>query len=242
MSSILAHKNESSASTTEQQVNLIGRKKLSGSPENERTREKIIYLLKTIGPCTAAELSEKLSMTAMGVRRHLSQLESERLVAHRIQQQKRGRPTHRYYLTETGDELFPRHYDRLARTLMEIIVELDGEEKLRQVIDLYRARQRKVYQRQLADLPVRERVRQLAILRDQDGYMGRSEELEDGSFLLVEDNCTLCEVAAGCLHLCDSELSLFQALLPEAKVEKLENIASGDRCCVFHIEPPAEES
>lgn len=206
-----------------------------------RTRERILLLLKTLGPCTAARLSQELSMTAMGVRRHLSQLEFESLVRHSVEQQHRGRPTHKYRLTAAGDELFPRRYDNLAQCLMELIVELDGEEKLRRLLELRTARQMEAYRRHLESCPsLAERVRELARLREEEGYMGRSEPLADGAFLLVENNCALCEVALKCTAVCESELELFRGVLPEAEVERVRHIAEGDQLCSYRIEPRSE--
>jgi predicted ArsR family transcriptional regulator len=203
-----------------------------------RTRGRIVLLLKTLGACTAARLSKELSMTAMGVRRHLSQLEVEGLVRHSVEQQQRGRPTHKYRLTQAGDEMFPRRYDNLAQCLMELIVELDGEEKLRRMLELRTARQIEAYQQALGCCGgLAERVEELARLRDEEGYMGRSEALGDGAFLLVENNCALCEVALQCSAVCDSELALFRGVLPETQVERVQHIAEGDQLCAYRIEP-----
>lgn len=214
------------------------RERLGRMPEDpSRTRQRIVYLLKTLGPCTASRLSAELSMTAMGVRRHLSQLELEGLVEHSVEQQQRGRPTHKYSLTSAGDELFPRRYDNLAQCLVELIVELDGEDKLRRLLELRAARQVEVYQRRLASLALPERVEELARLRDEEGFMGSSEELPDGSFLLIENNCALCEVALQCPAVCESELTLFRGVMPEAEVKRIRHIGEGDQFCVYSIEP-----
>jgi predicted ArsR family transcriptional regulator len=209
----------------------------AGADELRRTRGRIVYLLKTLGPCTAAQLSERLSMTTMGVRRHLSQLELEGLVRHSIEQQQRGRPTHRYSLTEEGDRLFPRHYDNLAQCLVDLIVELDGEDKLRQLFTLRMNRQLEIYRRRLGGLPLSERIQELARLRDEEGYMGSSEPQEDGSFLLIENNCALCDVALRCASVCESEMELFRGVLPETEIQRVRHIAEGDAICVYRIEP-----
>src|SRR5207248_8519233 len=120
------------------------------------------------------------------------------LVRHSVELQQRGRPTHRYSLTPAGDELFPRHYDHLARCLVELVGELDGPEKVKRLFELRTTRQAEHYRRRLSRPPLPDRVAELARLRDEEGYMGRSEEQADGALLLIENNCALCSVALHC--------------------------------------------
>jgi iron-sulfur cluster biosynthesis transcriptional regulator SufR len=201
-----------------------------------RTRQRIVYLLKTAGPSTAAQLGTRLDMTTMGVRRHLAQLEREGLARHEIEQKSRGRPTHRYRLTESGDGLFPRRYENLAQGLVDLIVELDGEAKLRKLLHLRTARQLEAYRARLEGQDLAQRVESLARLRDEEGFMGRSEPRPDGTFLLIENNCALCDIARCCPAVCDSELELFRGVLPEADVQRIQHLREGDTLCVYRIE------
>ena len=208
----------------------------SREQDASRTRERIVYLLKTSGPSTAAQLSAELKMTAMGVRRHLAQLEREGLARHQVEQKSRGRPTHRYSLTDSGDGLFPRRYENLAQGLVDLIIEIDGEAKLRQLLDLRTSRQLEAYRHRLEGQDLAQRVEALARLRDEEGFMGRSEPVADGTFLLIENNCALCDVARCCSAVCDSELELFRGVLPEADVQRIQHIREGDPLCVYRIE------
>jgi predicted ArsR family transcriptional regulator len=83
-----------------------------------------------------------------------------------------------------------------------------------------------------------EKVRELAVVRDEAGYLCRAETApEDGAPLeLREHNCAILGGAAGHLAACRAELLLFEDVL-DARVVRTSHIASGDRTCAYRIEP-----
>jgi predicted ArsR family transcriptional regulator len=56
-----------------------------------------------------------------------------------------------------------------------------------------------------------DRVRTVARLRTEEGYMAEFEAEPDGSFLLIENHCPICAAAKTCQGFCRSELELFRA-------------------------------
>ena len=79
---------------------------------------------------TAGQLSEAIGITSMGVRQHLNSLERDGLIATQVVRQKRGRPSHRFRLTEEADRLFPSRYGQMAVDLLDQIVEMDDPDKI----------------------------------------------------------------------------------------------------------------
>ena len=82
------------------------------------TRRRILLALKQRGGMTAAELAELLGITSMGVRRHLTTLERDRLVDYELVQRGKGRPSYVYRLTAQAENLFPKNYAGLAKELL----------------------------------------------------------------------------------------------------------------------------
>src|ERR1043166_6926754 len=69
----------------------------------DKTREKILQLLKINGEMTVAALSEELEVSSVNIRGHLSRMDRDGLVSMRCEKgHDRGRPSHLYQLTEKG--------------------------------------------------------------------------------------------------------------------------------------------
>ena len=84
-----------------------------------------------------------------------------------------------------------------------------------------------------------DRVRELARLRAEEGYMARAERVGK-DWLLVEDHCPICAAAQSCQGFCRSELALFQRCLgPGLTVERTEHLLAGARRCAYRISAPS---
>jgi predicted ArsR family transcriptional regulator len=80
------------------------------------------------------------------------------------------------------------------------------------------------------------RVRQLAVVQDQHGYLAEDLVGDDGLLRLRQHNCAIHQVASGEPAACRAELELYRELL-HADVERETHIASGDRSCTYVIRP-----
>jgi predicted ArsR family transcriptional regulator len=79
-----------------------------------------------------------------------------------------------------------------------------------------------------------DRVRELALIQDELGYLAQAELRPDGTVHLVEHNCAILEVARGTGRACEAELALFGEVL-DADVVRESHIAAGDRCCTYRV-------
>lgn len=198
------------------------------------TRRKILLALKQRGGLTAAELAEQLGITSMGVRRHLTMLERDRLVRYDLVQRGKGRPSYVYSLSPEADNFFPKNYAALANELLGYLADEDDQH----VIDLFdqRARRRiRQAQSSLGGKGLGERVAGLADILRTEGYLAEWEQVDANTYLLSEHNCALRDVAKEFSAACGSELTFLQAVLPDAEVTREHHMMGGDVMCAYRI-------
>jgi predicted ArsR family transcriptional regulator len=205
-----------------------------------KTRRAIVKLLKTEGPLGSAQLAERLGLTAMAVRLHLYALQGEGMVASEDRPVPVGRPAKSWRLTREADRHFPEAYAELSVALIDAMQETFGAEGLNRVLVSRCARQRAEYSKRIrpAD-PLEKRLKELAQVRTEEGYMAEVRaEGEGGGFLLVENHCPICAAANACQGFCSTELDLFRTVLgPGVEVERVEHIVSGDQRCAYRVRP-----
>jgi predicted ArsR family transcriptional regulator len=85
-----------------------------------------------------------------------------------------------------------------------------------------------------ANAPMTDRVRELAVIQDEQGYLCSAEVDADGTIRLREHNCAIHQVATGTISACRAELELFRDVLG-AEIVRESHIAAGDRSCVYRV-------
>ena len=208
--------------------------------EISETRMRILQLLKMRAGMTVGQLTDALHISQMGVRQHLAILESEGLVEHyREERQGRGRPPHIYQLTDEANNLFPTAYASFAVGLMHEVAKFNGPGFINKVFRERMKSQLKAYQLRLKDKTLPERVKELACIRDEEGYMARFHEEED-DYVLIEHNCPIAVIAAEYPHVCEIELALFRQSL-DAKITREEHLIRGNHRCCYRIPKTSKE-
>ena len=200
------------------------------------TRRRILISLKERGGLTADELASLLGISSVAVRRHLTNLERDRLVDHEQVQRGMGRPSYVYRLTETARQVFPHNYDQLASHILGAIQELYGEEAIERIFEHRTEELAQSYRPLINGGNLPDRLEQLTQLREADGYMPAWEEQEDGTYVLYQYHCPILHVAEGCSEACAHELALFVDLL-DAEVTRQSHQVTGDAQCSYQIRP-----
>lgn len=204
-------------------------------------KRRIIDRLKRADTATAPELASEFGLTDTAVRQHLEALEENGLVerAPSPPPSGRGRPAVRWQLTPLAGELFPDRHAELTVELIGSIREALGEDGLDKVLAARAAGQLAAYRKALpgqATASVRVRVRRLADVRSAEGYLAEVRDAADGSLLLIEHHCPVCDAASVCQGLCRAELELFRAALGDGvSVERVQHLLSGDQRCAYRI-------
>ena len=201
-------------------------------------RRAILLHLRRAGPSVPEAISVAIGASRSGVAQQLRALDTAGLVTRTSVRHGVGRPRHLYDITPDAQGLFPSNYDGLATGLLAAILEVGGEAL---VEDVFAARRRQAESRlrqQMdaplpSDAPLADRVRELARLQDELGYVSEARVDADG-IRLLEHNCAVLDVATGMPVACRSELALFREVLGVDLVRE-RHIAAGDRCCEYRV-------
>jgi predicted ArsR family transcriptional regulator len=198
---------------------------------------RVLHALKSAGPQTAEALGRKLGMTAVGARQHLLRLQADGLVAAVDQSEGVGRPKRIWSLTDAGHARFPDNHAGLTLELITAIRKTGGEAMLDAVIEAREKAGLQAYRRSLEGAgSLKEKVKRLAKIRSEEGYMASVAAGAGGALFLVENHCPICVAAKACQGFCRSELALFRETLgDDVSVQRDEHIVAGARRCVYRI-------
>jgi DeoR family transcriptional regulator, suf operon transcriptional repressor len=207
-------------------------------PSPSALRRAILVHLRRTGPASPDAIAAALGASRSGVAQQLRGLEGAGLVSRTSERHGVGRPRHLYDVTPDAQGLFPSNYEGLATGLMAAIIQIGGDDLLEDVFAARRRQAETALRTSLAaaiapDATVVERVRELARLQDDLGYLAEMREDPDG-IRLVQHNCAVHDVARENPAACRSELELFRDLLGTDVMREC-HIASGDRCCSYLV-------
>ncbi|WP_244483568.1 metalloregulator ArsR/SmtB family transcription factor [Mesorhizobium sp. 1M-11] len=205
--------------------------------------DRLLTLLKTRGPQTAADLGKALGTTGENARQQLGKLAAEGLAEAHAEARGVGRPVQLWQLTEAGDARFPDTHAELTVQLLRAVRTTFGPAGLDKLIDAREIETLANYRREMDGIDsLRERVAKLAEIRSREGYMAEWRE-EDDAFMLIENHCPICAAALACQNFCRSELAVFQDVIgPDAVVERLDHILAGARRCAYRVMPKVEHA
>ncbi len=215
----------------------------NGHAPDDAPGRAILLALREGGAAGPDALAAGLGLSRTGTLQRLRELEAAGFVVRQAIRHGVGRPRHLYDITPEAQRSLPANYDGLATTLLESIAEVGGDALVEEVFQarrrLLRDRIRARFAERLgAGATLADKVRELAVVQDEAGYVSRAIAApEDGATLeLREHNCAILGAAAGHPAACRAELELFEDVL-EARVVRTSHIASGDRCCTYRIQP-----
>ena len=201
--------------------------------EMSETRMRILQLLKMRAQMNVGQLTDALHISSVGIRQHLVILEAEGLVTHQREKLARGRPHYLYRLTDEAHSLFPTTYANFAVELMHEVAKFNGAGFINKVFRSRMQSQMQTYQQRMQGKTLPARLKELAIIRDEEGYMARVDE-NGSDYFLIEHNCPIAAIAEEYPHVCEIELALFRQTLG-AKVYREEHLMRGSHRCCYRI-------
>jgi predicted ArsR family transcriptional regulator len=207
-------------------------------------RGAVLHGLRRDGPQTPDRLASSLGASRTGVLQQLRALEAAGLVRRQAERHGVGRPRHVYDVAPAAQDLFPSNYDGLATGLLAAVDVVGGDDLVDAVFSARRQGIAERVKTRLADrlaegAGLLDRVRELAVIQDEQGYLADAIVVADGTIRLREHNCAIYRVAAGHPAACAAELELFREVL-DADVVRETHIATGDRCCSYRVTARAD--
>jgi predicted ArsR family transcriptional regulator len=197
---------------------------------------RVLEELKQVGDATVDQLAATVGVTVSAIRQVLRPLQETGLVAHRDERAALpGRPRRWYCLAPAAERLWPKRYGELTNQLLGFI-----DETAPQLVE--EAFARRGAQRvaraalRLDGLGFDERVAELAVILDEDGYLADSQPI-DGGWLITEHNCAILDVARRYGGACRSEIAFLREVLPGARVERVAHMIAGAHMCAYEIKP-----
>ena len=200
-------------------------------------KKKIIYYLKVMQQANLEELSSVMKISRMAVHKHLNILQKRGLIeSAETRGQQVGRPRMIYQLTNQSKTIFPKSYSAIATHALDFIERNMGNDG---VVKVLQERQEELFDQyydRLKDLDFDQKVKELAKIRDEEGYMAESknESKNRRVQIILEYNCPIIHIAEKHWEACTVETKLFEKLLG-AKIETTHRAAKGDLVCKFVI-------
>ena len=204
-------------------------------------KKKLLYYLKVMQQAGLEELAKAMKISRMAVHKHLALLQERGLVMSVETTGHVGRPRMIYKLTSQSKTIFPKSYSAIATHALDFIERNMGKAAVGKVL---RERQSELfdqYYKRLRNLEFDKRVKELANIRDEEGYMAESrrERKNYGRHVLLEYNCPILHIAEKHWEACSTETELFENLLG-ADIETTHRAAKGDLVCKFVIKERKE--
>jgi predicted ArsR family transcriptional regulator len=205
-------------------------------------KKKLLYYLKVMQQAGLEELANVMKVSRMAVHKHLGLLQQRGLVEAVETRGHVGRPRMVYQLTSQSKTVFPKSYSAIATHALDFIERNMGKEAVEKVL---RERQSELfdqYYKRLKDLDFDKQVKELARIRDEEGYIAESKKESksgSGKYVLLEYNCPIIHIAEKHWEACSTETELFEKLLG-ADIETTHRAAKGDSVCKFIIKERKE--
>jgi predicted ArsR family transcriptional regulator len=217
-------------------------------------KKKLLYYLKVMQQAGLEELAGVMKISRMAVHKHLNVLQKRGMVESIETRGHVGRPRMVYELTSQSKTVFPKSYSAIATHALDFIERKMGKEAVEKVL---RERQSELfdqYYKRLSNLDFDKRVKELAKIRDEEGYMAEAKKMtskssssnnsvnaseQTGKHVLLEYNCPIIHIAEKHWEACSVDTELFEKLL-DAKIETIHRAAKGDLICKFLIKERKE--
>jgi predicted ArsR family transcriptional regulator len=198
-------------------------------------KKKLLYYLKIMQQAGLEELASVMKVSRMAVHKHLALLQQRNLVESTEIRGRVGRPRIVYRLTGQSKSVFPKSYSAIATHALDFIEKNMGKEAVKKVLYERQSELFDQYYKRLNGLDFDKQVKELARIRDEEGYIAESRKSKsDGRHILLEYNCPIIHIAEKHWEACSTETELFEKLLG-AKIETTHRAAKGDSVCKFMI-------
>jgi predicted ArsR family transcriptional regulator len=196
----------------------------------------MLDILRRRGAVTISTLVAEMGVTATAVRQRLQRLMTAGLIERQTERIGRGRPNHRYSLTEKGEMSAGTNFADLASVLWEEIKSVESPEVRRGLLDRIAQRFADRYRGQVTGETVGDRMVELSsVMADRE--VPFTVDNSSGVPVLSVLACPYPELAKADRSVCAMEKMMFSELLGE-NVRLAECRLDGGTCCTFTPSTP----
>ncbi len=197
----------------------------------ETSDRQMLNFIRRNGAVTITALIAEMGVTATAVRQRIQRLVADGLIERRTERKGRGRPNHRYSLTEKGERVAGNNFADLAAVLWDELRSVEDIEVRRGLLQRVAGRLVERYRGDVAGDTVGERMKSLV------GVMGERQipiEVTNGSELPVLSvlACPYPELAKADRSVCTMEKLMLSEILGE-NMRLAECRLDGGMCCTF---------
>jgi DeoR family transcriptional regulator, suf operon transcriptional repressor len=191
----------------------------------------LIALLRERGALGVSELTAAMNVTATAVRQRLTRLMNQGLIQRETTKPPRGRPSHRYSLTEKGRRQTNSNFADLTVALWREVRSIKNPEIRNGMLQRLAKTLAEVYRSKIQGRNTAERMHDISALMAERNVSFAVER--NGSLpVLTAQECPYPELAEQDRGICAVEKMLFSEL-PGEKVRLSECRLDGTSCCRF---------
>ena len=193
----------------------------------------LLDLLRVTGPLDVSEMANAIEVTATAVRQRLSRMMARGLIQREAVRAGRGRPRHRYQLTDRGLELTGSNFTDLAMALWHEIQSIEDVTLRSELLKRVAKALAKGYFNQITGRTPEERMKSLSdLLAERRVPFSVEGGTADEQPTLTAHACPYPKLAEQDRTICKVEEMLFTELLGQA-VEMKSCRLDGDCDCQF---------
>ena len=197
------------------------------------TKEKVLHTLIKNPRSTIMEIANSVGINAISVRHHLSNLQANGLVNAEEERHGVGRPRLVYFLTESGQEKFPKRYFRLTNHLLKQIKKILPSEDFKNVFRSMADDLTKEYKPVITKLDFEGRLDLLREVMASEGYEIQWTRL-DNAYEIQEVACPFYKIGKEHPEICLFDQSLIANLLSVSE-QNITRTKHKDNHCSFRI-------
>lgn len=191
----------------------------------------MLDVLRQNGPVTISRLVAEMGVTATAVRQRLQRLMSAGLIERHAENKGRGRPNHRYSLTEKGERSAGTNFADMAEVLWDEIKSVEDPAVRRGLLQRIAGRLAERYRHSIGGETLGERMTALASVMNERDIPFKVEHGESLPVLSALA-CPYPELARQDRGVCTMEKLMLSEILG-ANVRLSECRLDGATCCTF---------
>lgn len=204
------------------------------------TRDKVLQTLIAHPRSTIKVIADSVGINSISVRHHLTNLQAEGLISAEEERHGVGRPRLVYFLTDSGQEHFPKRYFQLSKHLISQLKKSMNNESVGQLFKNMAIDITNEHREEIQKLDMNERLALLEEIMSNEGYDLKLEKIDSG-YEILEVACPFYKLGKDHPEICLFDRTLIASVLA-VPLSSVTRIKHGDNHCSFKINNISENN